>query len=725
MDVTVSKTIFVTLISIVGIGLSFWVFLSNKSARVNRLLFADINVLILSLLLDHFSVFFNGEAPLYFIRLSYAFLLFSVAIFYRFVQYFPFEDFRNKFSQTLSALFLPLFFLFGLIIVGTPFVVEEAYNFGESVILGNLVWSYYLALVILIVISFINLINKYKKSTKSERQKIRFLLGGIVIYVIFQIVFNLILPVFNIQNYYYLGDYSIILFIAFTVYAIVKRHLFNVRLAIARSISYSFLLATLTGIYVAVTFMLSAIFSLGYDSSTGQVALNIATSLLLVVLFQPLRRFFDKITNKIFYRDAYDMQELLNNINSSIVSTTDLRKLLEATAREIKANIKVSFCNFYIDSKTVLEFHNAGTNVALFNGEKWESLLGVLEISRAKIFSEEHGSSKPTLQLMYDLKTDVILRLTSQNQNVGYLVVGQKQSGSSFTAQDAQILEIIADEVAIAVQNTLRYEEITLFNVTLQQKIKNAIAELQRNNQKLKALDEAKDEFISMASHQLRTPLTSVKGYLSMLLENDAGKLNAQQRRFLDQAFISSQRMVYLIADLLNVSRLKTGKFVIEAKPTYLPDLVESEIAQLHETALARGLEMVFDKPKEFPTLNLDETKIRQVIMNFADNAIHYTPKGGKITLELKQTDESVEFTVTDTGIGVPKAEVHKLFTKFYRAGNARKARPDGTGLGIFMAKKVVMVQGGAVIFKTEEGKGSTFGFTFPRAKLEVKSTEK
>lgn len=108
--------------------------------------------------------------------------------------------------------------------------------------------------------------------------------------------------------------------------------------------------------------------------------------------------------------------------------------------------------------------------------------------------------------------------------------------------------------------------------------------------------------------------------------------------------------------------------------------------------------------------------------MNFADNAIYYTPKGGEITVALNMTKESVECTVNDTGIGVSNSEQHHLFTKFYRAGNARKARPDGTGLGLFMAKKVIAAQGGAVVFKSTINKGSTFGFTFPRAKLEVKS---
>ena len=252
----------------------------------------------------------------------------------------------------------------------------------------------------------------------------------------------------------------------------------------------------------------------------------------------------------------------------------------------------------------------------------------------------------------------------------------------------------------------------------MQKKIEDATHKLRHSNEKLKALDEAKDEFISMASHQLRTPLTSIKGYVSMVLDGDAGQITPKQEELLKSAFTSSQRMVYLISDLLNVSRLKTGKFVIEAKEVFLPDVVEGEVMQLQETAKNRKLQLIYKKPKKFPSVMLDETKIRQVIMNFADNAIYYTPAGGKIKVVLEYDKHSVSYKVIDNGIGVPKEEQHKLFSKFYRAGNARKARPDGTGLGLFMAKKVVIAQGGAILFETHPGKGSTFGFTFPLSKV-------
>jgi signal transduction histidine kinase len=147
--------------------------------------------------------------------------------------------------------------------------------------------------------------------------------------------------------------------------------------------------------------------------------------------------------------------------------------------------------------------------------------------------------------------------------------------------------------------------------------------------------------------------------------------------------------------------------------------MVEQELKQLEESAASRSLTFRFDKPYPFPDMMLDETKTRQVIMNFVDNAIYYTPAGGHIEVKLIDNPNSVELRVEDDGIGVAKDEQHHLFTKFYRAGNARKARPDGTGLGLYMAKKVIAGQNGSIIFESQEGKGSTFGFVFGKARLE------
>ena len=308
-----------------------------------------------------------------------------------------------------------------------------------------------------------------------------------------------------------------------------------------------------------------------------------------------------------------------------------------------------------------------------------------------------------------DLRSLYVVKLLARRQIVGLLVVGYVTPTQQLNQTDTDLLDRLSESVGVALDNKLLFEEN-----------QHVLRQIKESNAKLLALDEAKDDFISMASHQLRTPLTSVKGYISMIKEGDAGKITPMQSQMLNQAFFSSQRMVYLIADLLNVSRLRTGKFVIDTAKVNLAQMINEEVDQLKEIAKVHSQKLVYSQPKNFPDLMLDDVKTRQVIMNFLDNALHYTPKGGTITVHLLNNPNTVEFRVEDNGIGVPAGERAHLFTKFYRAANARKARPDGTGLGLFMAKKVIIAQGGSLIFESKEGKGSIFGFIFSKAKHTV-----
>ncbi len=312
------------------------------------------------------------------------------------------------------------------------------------------------------------------------------------------------------------------------------------------------------------------------------------------------------------------------------------------------------------------------------------------------------------------LKSLYMVKLLARRRLVGLLVVGFLGEAADVNQADITLMDRLSESVGVALDNKLLFEEN-----------QHVLRQLKVSNAKLRALDEAKDDFISMASHQLRTPLTSVKGYLSMIKEGDAGKVTPSQSEMLNQAFFSAQRMVYLIADLLNVSRLRTGKFVIDATKVNLATMISEELEQVHEIAKIRSQKLIYKLPKHFPDLMLDDVKTRQVIMNFVDNALHYTPSGGTVTVSLAETPATVEMRVQDNGIGVPKSEQHHLFTKFYRAPNARQARPDGTGLGLFMAKKVIIAQGGSVIFESKDKKGSTFGFIFSKAKHAITADAK
>lgn len=720
-----SNILFIFIVAIANIALGVIVYSRNKTLLANKV-FLTLTVLLTFWMLSNFFLPLatdNNAIGNLLNGLAYTTGFLAIYCAYIFAQSYPVESsfIKNRKKLALISVIAGSFALLSAapVIAGTVITNPDGSNGYTNGSLEFLYTFTVLALVALIVGHYILIIRRTKGVEKSQAL---FVMLALAASIVVAVTGNLLLPMLNISvDYAYFAPVTSLIVIGFIAYAITRHGLFDVRPFIARSLAYFLSIAVMLGIFVAAEIIAINTF-FGSDTRLDQTIFFAVLSIVLAIVFQPTKRYFDKISNKIFYRDSYNPQELINSINSKLVNTLDLSNLIGSTGELIEHELKVSFCNFYLESESAATVNASSSNAKLFANKNWITFVEQYHHLGKKIITlSDSDLPSEVKKLMILLEIEVAVTLSAGGEELGLLVVGERKSGNSFANQDIQLLEIVAGEVAIAAQNALRFEEIAQFNVTLQKKVDDATAKLQRTNEKLKALDEAKDEFISMASHQLRTPLTSVKGYVSMVLEGDAGTINDQQKTFLDQAYLSSQRMVYLIADLLNVSRLKTGKFLIEAKPTYLPDVVESEISQLYETAKARELKLVFNKPSEFPTLNLDEVKIRQVIMNFTDNAIYYTPKGGKITLDLKATKQSVEFTVHDTGIGVPKAEQHHLFMKFYRAGNAKKARPDGTGLGLFMAKKVIVAQGGAIIFKTEEGKGSTFGFTFPLAHLETK----
>ncbi len=586
----------------------------------------------------------------------------------------------------------------------------------------------YLMIIIIFIIYFSYgtyiLAKSYSSSSSQERLQLQYIFLGITFSVIPGLFLNAVLPAMGYTEPSYYGSIVVIFFAIFTSVAIVKHKLFDLRGAIARFIAYILLVATFGGIYSLVVFGLANRL-LGTDSVFTQQIIPIITAVFLVFTAPFFKKLFDKITNRFFYQDAYDPQVLMDELNQVLISNMELSILLRRASEVIQKHIKSVRCVVAVHQSEDTPLRIAGTEkMSLTMSGSAHFANEMHKIHQSVIFTDELGSSHSKLKKMLrdaDMALAVKMRSgVEATDDLAYLLLGPKRSGNMYGNRDIKTIEIIADSMVIAIQNALRFEEIQGFAAVLQERVDEATAKLKKTNAKLRALDETKDEFISMASHQLRTPLTSVKGYLSMVLEGDVGKVDPKQQKLLNQAFVSSQRMVYLIADLLNVSRLKTGKFVITPSPTDLSEMVQSEIEQLKEAAKSKDIKLTYKKPAKLTLLNLDETKTRQVVMNFADNAIYYTQVGGKIDIEVREDANNVYVIVKDNGIGIPKEEQNKLFGKFFRASNAKNVRPDGTGLGLFMAKKVVSAQGGSIIFESTVGKGSTFGFSFSKSKLRI-----
>lgn len=227
--------------------------------------------------------------------------------------------------------------------------------------------------------------------------------------------------------------------------------------------------------------------------------------------------------------------------------------------------------------------------------------------------------------------------------------------------------------------------------------------------------DKRKSEFISIASHQLRTPLAATKWLTDMLRKGDVGALEPKQQELVDKLFVANERMVVLVNELLNVSRLDAGVSKPSPEPTDFVELVDGVLSEAMPLLAAKKQTLTFDK-KPLPMAMVDALLIREVVANVVSNASKYSKDGGVVTVTLEHRGDELLVAVKDDGIGIPKADQNQLFKKFFRAGNALKSAVQGTGLGLYFVKSVVELSGGKIWFTSEEGKGTTFFFTVPIA---------
>ena len=235
---------------------------------------------------------------------------------------------------------------------------------------------------------------------------------------------------------------------------------------------------------------------------------------------------------------------------------------------------------------------------------------------------------------------------------------------------------------------------------------------------KEREIEKMKSEFVSVASHQLRTPLTGIKWFAELMLRGKAGAVSAEQKDFLEQIHSSNERMIKLVEELLNVSRIETGtKFEIKKVPTNVVEIIDSLTTDL--VGLSHSHEVALEKSAGFPTtyeLPLDADKIRQVFANLLSNAVKYSKKGGKVIVDLKDTkaENKVLITIKDMGLGIPAKQQSRMFEKFFRADNVQTADTEGTGLGLYIAKAIIEGHGGKIWFESEENIGTTFFVELP-----------
>jgi len=250
--------------------------------------------------------------------------------------------------------------------------------------------------------------------------------------------------------------------------------------------------------------------------------------------------------------------------------------------------------------------------------------------------------------------------------------------------------------------------------VEQKEQLESLAKDLEFANTELKKLDQAKSEFISIASHQLRAPLTAIKGYVSLLIEGSFGVVPKKAQEPLRRAFSSAQQLVSLVSDLLNLSRIESGKIKYEFTKTNLGEVITEAVQELETVAQKSGIGVESVPVNLNVKVRGDKSKLHEVFMNLLDNAIKYS-KEGNIKIKTSEKGKNILISITDNGIGISKNEIPKLFSKFGRTEESQKMRPDGMGIGLYFVKRIVEDHNGKIWVESEGiGKGSTFFVELP-----------
>ncbi len=252
--------------------------------------------------------------------------------------------------------------------------------------------------------------------------------------------------------------------------------------------------------------------------------------------------------------------------------------------------------------------------------------------------------------------------------------------------------------------------------IILSGKVAGAVQVIHDATQDLK-MDKAKTELISLVSHQLRTPPTGIKWYVEMLLDEDVGQINSMQRKYLDEVLYNTQRMIDSVTAMLNMSRIELGTFTTEFELTDTTKLLENVLVEIQHQVKEKELIIKKILSQSLVPLMLDPTLVQLIMQNLITNAVKYTGKHGCVTITMEASNNEFLFSIKDTGYGIPDEDQDKVFTKLFRAENARRMDSTGTGLGLYITKSIVNSLNGSIRFVSKEGKGSEFFVTLPVGK--------
>jgi len=409
----------------------------------------------------------------------------------------------------------------------------------------------------------------------------------------------------------------------------------------------------------------------------------------------------------------------LHRIGSSINSTFDLELILSGISESMTKDLDFEKSGIVFLEKTSqrpLQSAYTGfssTEYRLFLESFEELLLPALQ--QEEVYLQTAAYAPPAWARFLSalsVSSVLLLPMRIKSRLIGFIVGARTHVTLRLTESERRFYAMYATQASTAIENARLYEALGQSNLTLEEKVQERTKNLVDANERLRELDQVKSNFISLVSHELRTPLTAIKGFIVTLYHYDKEIPEEKRRVYLSVLNEETDRLTRLINELLDISRIESGRMEIQWRPVTIPVVVQRVFDTL--SVKANSVRLVKDFSEHFPSIVADPDKLEQILVNLVGNALRYSPSNGSITVTGRRHDNGVILEVKDEGPGIAFTEQERIFDKFYRLDNEVNRKNPGTGLGLPICRALVNLHGGKIWVESEMNQGCRFIFTLP-----------
>jgi len=607
-------------------------------------------------------------------------------------------------SRRLTIAGYVLVFLF-MFLVPTDILMEgnQMKFYGPAPILTK-AFSIYIALVyFFVMMGVLNLWRTARRSSShQERNRAAYIILGTICFLLGGL--SDFLPVIGL-NIYPMGVIGNLLFCLFVTIAILRHQLLDIRLVFRRGLAYGIVSALVIGAYVGIIFLVTLLFGIEEVSPWA----NITVILLLAVALQPVLRRVQRMVDRLFYRERYGYLEALERFTRETQSVANLQGLSTALMKAVALAMQATNAYLLLSSTQTDDFvlHSSASDDAPPAGSipansaflTWMSRNdGILRSNDLDILPAFRALRASERDFLAKLGGDIYMPLKTPGGLTGVLVLAPRASQEPYSNEDIAMLWTLTRQAAMSIENARLY------------------AEERERVATLSTLERMKPEFLISASHQLKTPLTSVRGAADILMEKEEKEPSPSRRPMIETLSLGVDSLQRLVNEVLDFAKMQTATLEIHREPSDVAQLLRDVVVMMTPALQRRKQHLELELPDDLPQAMFDRQRLEQVLVNLLENASKFSPKNGHITVRaFEDTQTAVVVAVQDTGPGIPEEEQQKIFEPYYQASDT-SGYYVGSGLGLAIAKSLVELHEGEIWLTSKVGDGSIFYFSVPLA---------